>query len=89
MRPGITAGALGPSIISLNTNNPPPPPPPPAGVRPLLIEGVPEGDLIEGVPEGVLPLLIVGFLARKGRMLSMGGWVGFKEWVDGLAVSEV
>jgi hypothetical protein len=55
----------------------------------LLIEGVPEGDLIEGVPEGVLPLLIVGFLARKGRMLSMGGWVGFKEWVDGLAVSEV
>jgi hypothetical protein len=35
MRPGLTAGALGPSTVSLNTNNPPPPPPPRA-----MIQGV-------------------------------------------------
>ena len=40
MRPGLTAGALGPSIVSLNTNNPPPPPPPPPNIRDLEPAGL-------------------------------------------------
>ena len=32
MRPGLTAGALGPSIVSLNANKSPPAPPPAAHV---------------------------------------------------------
>jgi hypothetical protein len=41
MRPGLTASVLGPSIVSLNTNNPPPPPPPPPRAVRVFITAVP------------------------------------------------